>query len=327
MQTDGKRYSRDPEIGGIIRAERRVTKPGAGRDDAHMDPPEIAVVVPTRDRPQDLERCLAALERQTVRGRIEVVVVDDGKPGEGRVLGAAVRRFPAARVLRNRGRGAAAARNTGAASTEAPLILLTDDDCEPDPRWVERLAAPLRDGAAATAGITRGAKGERALESASQLIADFLATATRDGDTQMFAASSNLGARAEVLAKLPFDEAYSGSGGEDRDWCARLLASGSAIKVVPNAIVIHHQELTPPAFWRKHAGYGRGARLFRRTHSSPDTDLARGFHAHLIATSFRRGPAIGVSVCLAQLATAWGYAVEALRERSRGGRRASRSPA
>jgi GT2 family glycosyltransferase len=279
-----------------------------------MDPPEIAVVVPTRDRPQDLERCLAALERQTVRGPLEIVIVDDGKPGEGRELGAAVRRYPAARVLRNRGRGAAAARNTGAASTEAPLILLTDDDCEPDPGWVEGLAAPLRDGAAATAGITRGAKGKRALESASQLIADFLATATREGDTQTFAASSNLGARAEVLAKLPFDEAYSGSGGEDRDWCARLLASGSAIKVVPGAVVIHHQELDLPTFWHKHTGYGRGARMFHRRQGYPDTSGVGGFHARLVREAFRRGPAVGGLVCLAQVATATGFVRQALRE-------------
>ena len=36
----------------------------------------VTVVVPTRDRPGALARCLAALERQTV-GDFEVVVVDD----------------------------------------------------------------------------------------------------------------------------------------------------------------------------------------------------------------------------------------------------------
>ena len=37
----------------------------------------MTVVVPARDRPAALARCLAALERQTV-GSFEVVVVDDG---------------------------------------------------------------------------------------------------------------------------------------------------------------------------------------------------------------------------------------------------------
>ena len=40
------------------------------------DVPRVSVVVPTRDRPDRLATCLAALERQTVP-ELEIVVVDD----------------------------------------------------------------------------------------------------------------------------------------------------------------------------------------------------------------------------------------------------------
>ena len=45
---------------------------------------EISIVVPTRDRPEALARCLGALASQDLDG-IEVVVVDDGSRDRGAV--------------------------------------------------------------------------------------------------------------------------------------------------------------------------------------------------------------------------------------------------
>ncbi len=49
--------------------------------------PRLCVVVPTRDRPERLARCLAALERQTA-DRFEIVVVDDASRDPGAVRAA-----------------------------------------------------------------------------------------------------------------------------------------------------------------------------------------------------------------------------------------------
>ena len=43
-----------------------------------MDAPRVTVIVPTRDRPESLERTLDALGRQTLGESIEVLVVQDG---------------------------------------------------------------------------------------------------------------------------------------------------------------------------------------------------------------------------------------------------------
>ena len=46
--------------------------------------PDVSVIVPTRDRPAALERCLRALSRQTLGDALEIIVVDDGsRPGVG----------------------------------------------------------------------------------------------------------------------------------------------------------------------------------------------------------------------------------------------------
>ena len=106
-----------------------------------MSAPGISVVVPSYRRPELLPRLVAALEAQTTPSeRIEVIIVDNGSHDEtAEVLEDLAHRSP----LRVRplsvdvNRGPAAARNLGWRSAVAPVIAFIDDDCVPDPRWVE----------------------------------------------------------------------------------------------------------------------------------------------------------------------------------------------
>ena len=74
--------------------------------------PRVSVVVPTRDRPDRLAICLAALERQTVP-ELEIVVVDDASR-DAAAVAAVVAAAPRARLVRGTGRGPAAAALTAA---------------------------------------------------------------------------------------------------------------------------------------------------------------------------------------------------------------------
>jgi GT2 family glycosyltransferase len=198
-------------------------------------------------------------------------------------------------------------------------VLFTDDDCAPEPGWAEALARVLSDEAVAVAGVTETARPGSSLAVASQQIADSLSGASSRVDgTAGFAPSSNLGVRSELVSALGFDESHGGAGGEDRDWCARLLHSGHAIRVVPAAVVHHHQELSLLAFWRKHAGYGRGARIFRRRHPRSGAGAAR-FQLNLLRDALTHGLVVGAAVLLAQIATAGGYLAERVGERRRRG--------
>src|SRR3954471_23205116 len=101
-----------------------------------------AVIVPTRNRPQSLARCLAALARQEGVAGLEVVVVDDGSLEREQV--AVVVSGTDARLIRSeRPHGPAAARNRGVKATDAPVLLFTDDDCEPAEDWAARLSAAV----------------------------------------------------------------------------------------------------------------------------------------------------------------------------------------
>ena len=87
-------------------------------------PPSVSVVICTRDRPEELRRCLASLPAQTLRP-LEVIVVDNASSGEATrtaALNAGVV------YVREDRPGLDYARNTGAATARGEIVAYTDDD-------------------------------------------------------------------------------------------------------------------------------------------------------------------------------------------------------
>jgi glycosyltransferase involved in cell wall biosynthesis len=272
-----------------------------------LSQPLISVVVPTRDRPQALRRCIDALAAQSVLDRLEVVVVDDGSLAAEEVA-TVVARLARARLIRRSGGGPAAARNAGARAARGSLLCFTDDDCAPRLDWVERLVVALQQGADAAAGTTTLSQ-VGALAEASDLVAHALAgVPPHDGSDLLFAASNNIACTRSVFDSVPFDESYPSAAGEDREWCARLTATGFALRSAPDACVVHHQELTLRSFLRQQVRYGRGAFRFRRGSSERRPLESPAFYTALLRHAFGKGFGVGVLFCAAQAATAAGFA-------------------
>jgi glycosyltransferase involved in cell wall biosynthesis len=106
-----------------------------------LSTPDVAVVIPTRDRPAFLARAVAAALRQEDVA-VEVIVVDDGshRPPSGPELSAR-----GVTVLRHeRSRGMGAARNTGWRAAQAEWIAFLDDD----DLWAPRKLAGVVEAAA-----------------------------------------------------------------------------------------------------------------------------------------------------------------------------------
>jgi glycosyltransferase involved in cell wall biosynthesis len=196
------------------------------------------VVVATHERPDRLAAMLDALREQTVGvDRFEVVVVDDGS-GETtqRVLAEQQAQDGLAlRSLRHpQSRGPAAARNTGWRAAGGPLIAFTDDDCEPDPGWLEALlaTADAHSGAAVqgrTEPIPREAAGA----------GPFSRTLTVK-ELGPFFQTCNIAYSRTTLERLGgFDEAYPAPGGEDTDLAFRAIGQGERIVYAEDALVFH----------------------------------------------------------------------------------------
>ena len=100
-------------------------------------PPAISILVCTRNRPEDVRRCVPTILANRF-GDFELLVVDqsDGaetadfleSTGDARV-----------RYLPSRTRGLARARNIALLNARAPLVAFTDDDCIIDECWIGAL--------------------------------------------------------------------------------------------------------------------------------------------------------------------------------------------
>src|ERR687886_811536 len=116
------------------------------------DGPSISIIIPALNAGGTIDRCLAALSRQSLpRASFEVIVVDDGSTdGTAEVA----RRWGAVVIRLDRNAGPAAARNAGLAASRGNRIVFTDADCEPADTFVAALTAELRD---ARVGGAKGA--------------------------------------------------------------------------------------------------------------------------------------------------------------------------
>lgn len=98
----------------------------------------VAVVLPSRDRPEMLARAVGAL-RDALGPDDELVVVDSASVDAARV--AEVAAAQGARLVRCDAPGVNRARNAGWGATSSDLVLFTDDDVVVDAGWADAYAA------------------------------------------------------------------------------------------------------------------------------------------------------------------------------------------
>lgn len=110
---------------------QRVGRPGTAPANGGpaLDPVRLSVVLSTRNRPEDLQRCVTSI-LQCDHDSFEVIVVDQSD--------AAVALDPDPRVcvLRSSTIGKSAGLNEGIAVARGPLLVFTDDDCTVSDTWL-----------------------------------------------------------------------------------------------------------------------------------------------------------------------------------------------
>ena len=99
----------------------------------------ITVLIPTYRRPQDLQRCLTALEAQKCQAEEILVVVRDTDVETREFLAGYAPPMLGLRVVTVVSPGVLAAMNAGLAEATGEIIALTDDDTAPYPDWLARI--------------------------------------------------------------------------------------------------------------------------------------------------------------------------------------------
>lgn len=203
-------------------------------------PAYVSVVVASHGRPLRLRWLLNALEEQTLPPeRWEAVVVHDYAPPTARrvieahpLFGQRLRALPI-----SEGAGSPARqRNLGWRAARHRWIAFTDDDCRPEPTWLEELL--LAAGQAGDA-VVQGATRPDPLESAI-LAAPHVRTMSID-PVGPYAQTCNILYPRPLIEQLGgFDE--GAITGEDVDLALRARAAGVPIVAAPGAVVNHAVE-------------------------------------------------------------------------------------
>ncbi|NYI75575.1 mycofactocin biosynthesis glycosyltransferase MftF [Nocardioides panzhihuensis] len=231
-----------------------------------VDPADLTVVVPARDRPDHLDRCLTAL-----RGS-HVIVVDDASR-DPEAVAEVVRRHGANLLPLSDNLGPAGARNAGLARVATAYVAFVDSDVLADPEMLTRLAAQLADPRVALAGPrvcghtdkARPAWFERYDVAASSLSLGTRACSVRPGAAVGWLPSACLVGRVATLREVG---GFAGDlrVGEDVDLVWRLVEAGHAVRYEPGLEARHEVRGTVRAWLGRKLTYGTGGAELGRRH-------------------------------------------------------------
>lgn len=243
------------------------------RFDTPIPPYSTSVVICTRDRPNDLRRCLVSLTLQT-RPPDEVIVVDNASGGrETRDVVEAA----GVRYLREDRPGLDFARNCGARAATGDLVIYTDDDTELHPDWIGNTIRAFDDPAiAAVTGLVLPAtlKTEaqwlfedqwsfgRGYDRIDYDSAFYTANRSRGCPAWIIGAGANMAFRRGIFDEIGYfderlDVGQAGCSGDSEYWY-RLLASGHTCRYEPTAVIWHHHRLRIEDLNKQIYAYMRG---------------------------------------------------------------------
>jgi len=196
----------------------------------------ISVIVPAHNEEGVIGKCLEGLKQQDFRGKMEIIVVDNGS--SDRTVQEA-KKFKGVRVVLQKNRGPAAARNLGVEKSRGDIILFTDADCVPERDWVRQMVAPFS--CREIVGVQGAYKTWQ-----KELMARFSQIEIEDRYERMkrfenldFIGTYSAGYRKEVFRGKGFDESFPLASGEDSEFSLRIAKSGQKMVFNPDAVVYH----------------------------------------------------------------------------------------
>ena len=251
----------------------------------------VSVVVATRDRPDDLRRCLESLVGQRASRCLEIIVVDNN-PRSG-LTRSVTDAFGGVVVVSESRAGLSYARNRGITAATGDIIVTTDDDVTCPSDWIERLIAPFRrDDVMVVTGnvlpVALDTRAQRLFEVYGGLgrgwqrrvvDPDWFRQFRRAVPTWRLGCTANAAFRRSIFAAPAIglmDEAL-GAGtptgcSEDTYVFYRVLKAGFAIAYEPDAFVWHRHRCSMSALRRQIYGYAKGHAAYQLTTWQRDGD-------------------------------------------------------
>ena len=222
--------------------------------------PALSVVIPTKDRSDKLDRCLAVLCRD-VADHDEVLVVDSASVDDGTRL---VAERHGVRYIRADQPGTSVARNLGWQHVRNDLVGFIDDDVLVQPGWTDALVAALsHPDVDFVTGRIDLPPDQATIDHAVSLLPDPHARVL-DRDTRgLFGMSANAGVRRRAARAIGGFDTRLGpatwfGGGEDNDFFDRLVRAGFIGRYDPDVRVCHVQWREGRDYLAVQWAYGKG---------------------------------------------------------------------
>lgn len=245
--------------------------------------PFLSVIIPTRERPERLERCLRSINAtQYPAAAFEVVVVDNNPTTMEtfELIRRLAKEWPQLRYLREDRSGSASARNAGLSVVKGEFVVFTDDDVVVDARWLTEIArafestsdvacvsglllpmeleTPAQVWFEQYGGFSRGFEGR-----VYDLKEHRLPTPLYPYTAGVFGTGNNMAFRRSVLNEIgDFDPALGNGtpalGGVDSEVLLRTIIKGHRIVYEPRAFVYHLHRRDYAGLHRQIYSYGAG---------------------------------------------------------------------
>ena len=236
--------------------------------------PTTTIAICTRDRPEDLARCLHAISLLPDTGQ-EVLVIDNCPSTDATRDIVSGRR--GVRYVREDRPGLNNARNRALHESSREIVAFVDDDAAPDPGWLLALLHNFEDPLVyCVTGLTMPLE----LETDAQEMHERWSPFGRGYKRRVFngvhcnplaigqvGAGANMALRHRVVADLgPFDEALDAGtitrSGGDTEMFARILINGLRIVYEPKALCWHRHRRTREELRKMFYGSGVGVYAF-----------------------------------------------------------------
>ncbi len=255
----------------------------AERDLFLQTAPKLTVLIPTRERPDRLQRCLESiLASKYPADRIALIVVDNAPQTTAtRLLVESYAEGTDILYIREDSVGSASARNRGLCAVDTEIVLMTDDDTVVDRHWLSEMARAFNSLPEATA--VSGLLLPMELDTAPQIWFEEYGGFSRGFDrrifdlgenrpggeplfpwtTGLFGTGNNFAFRTAAIRELGGFDAALGNGtpalgGVDSEILLRTIITGHTIVYEPRAVVHHAHRPNYATLQRQIYAYGAG---------------------------------------------------------------------
>jgi mycofactocin system glycosyltransferase len=257
--------------------------------------PSISIIIPTRNRAQQHERCLTSLLALDYPSHcLEIIIVDDASTDHTTAMlqhfvQQAIAQGITIQIIRHtHQQGVAISRNTGVKAAQHDLLAFIDSDCIASPVWLAELVPAFQDTQlGAVGGMIRAYERHSMLgryeDTRSSLFMGTRPQQIRLTGPLTYLPTANLLLRKTIWHKLGGFAPLTF--GEDVDFCYRLLATDSTILYLPQGIVYHDYRTTLPAFLRTRISYASSEAALLQRHPTQRRTLLLPPEQATIATS------------------------------------------